>query len=424
MSKPFTKHLLANGVRLITIPRAESLATTILVMAETGSKYETKDKNGLSHFFEHMAFKGTKRRPKSGDIGEELDSLGAHFNAFTSQEYTGYYASFAPKAFDQALDILADMYLNSQFPEAEINKERGVIIEEINMYEDLPMRNVGGLLMDTMYGNQPAGRQILGTKETVGGMTRADFLNYQKSNYTAGATIVVVAGKFSEAAVVAKVKRQFASLPAEAKPQKAATIEEQTKPRVAIKWKQSDQTHLALGLRAYPVGDKRHYATEVLAAVLGGGMSSRLFKKIRDELGAAYYLRANNDAYTDHGLVEVAVGTDNARAPEIVKVVIEELNKLREKLVPAAELARAKESMLGGLSLSLETSGGLANFYAGSEVLEGKLLSPEAVAKKIRAVTPAEIRAVAKELVANDRLNLALIGPIKNEEAFVKALQV
>jgi predicted Zn-dependent peptidase len=424
MSKPFVKHILSNGLRVILVPRAESLATTILIMAETGSKYEIKEKNGLSHFFEHMCFKGTKRRPKQTDISEQFDSLGANFNAFTSQEYTGYYATFAPKSVDPALDILADMYLNSQFPEAEIDKERGVIMEEINMYEDLPMRNVGGLLMSTIYGDQPAGWQILGTKETVGAIRRQDFLDYQRENYRASATVVVVAGKFNETAIVKKLTRQFVALPAGVKPKKLLTKEEQTRPQAAFKFKQSDQTHLCFGLRGYSVVDSRHYATEMLAAILGGGMSSRLFRKIRDELGAAYYVRANNDAYTDHGLIEIAVGADNRRAEEIVKVILAELDCLRQKLVSVAELERVKESMLGGLSLSLETSSGLANFYAGSEVLEGKLWSPAAVAKKIRAVTTAEIRAVAREVIVNDRLNLALIGPIENQEPFVKALKV
>jgi predicted Zn-dependent peptidase len=424
MSKIFSKQTLPNGARLILMPRAESPAVTVMVMAETGSKYEEKRASGLSHFFEHLAFKGTKRRPKASQISEEFDSMGANFNAFTSQEYTGYYATVAPKSFDRALDLLADMYQHSIFPPAEIEKERGVIIEEINMYEDLPMRSVEHLLMSTVYGDQPVGRPVLGFKETVSALKQEDFLAYRASNYSAPATIILVAGKFNEKQVASKVARQFAALPAGAKPQKPAVAEAQTAPRVALNFKKSDQTHILFGLRGYSATHPDHYVMEVLTAVLGGSMSSRLFKRIRDELGAAYYVRANNDPYTDHGLLEVAVGCDTRRAEEIVKVVVEELDRLRRQLVPEAELSRVKDSLTGSLFLDLETTSGLANFFAQAEILDGKLISPEAEVKNIRAVTAADIRRVAKKIIVPERLNLAMVGPLKDEAPFVDALGV
>lgn len=424
MTQPFAKHLLPGGLRVITVPRPDSLATTILVMAETGSKYEVKEKSGLSHFFEHMSFKGTTRRPKPQDLSEEFDSLGAQYNAFTSQEYTGYYASFAPEGFDKALDLLADMYTDSIFPDQEIQKERGVIIEEINTMEDFPIRSVGDLLMSTMYGSQPAGWPILGTKESLQAISRRDFLDYQTKNYTAGATIVAVAGKFNEAEALKKIETAFLAAPAGQKAEKLKVGDEQKEPRLALKFKQSDQSHLRFGLRAYPAKDNRYYAAEIFAAILGGSMSSRLFRKIRDDLGAAYFVRASNDAYTDHGLTEIAVSADNRRVEEIIKVVLEELNKLRHETVSETELTRVKDFLVGNMSLELETSSGLANFYALEEILDGELRSPETVAKSLRGVTAAEVKTVAQEVVANDRLNLALIGPFKDEQAFVKALKV
>ncbi len=424
MANKFSKHALANGVRVILVPRPEALATNILILAETGSKYELKDQNGISHFLEHLCFKGTKKRPKPQLISAGFDSLGAQFNAFTSQEYTGYYASVQPRLFDQALDLLADMYLNSTIPLAELDKERGVIIEEINMYEDMPQRQVQNIFLSLLYGDQPAGWDVIGTKDIIRSLTREDFLAYRNEHYVAGATVVVVAGPLLEATVLNKVKQQFKILTPQAKLSKLAVVESQTKPQTLVKFKKSDQTHLVLGFRALPANHPQNDILEVLTAVLGGSMSSRLFVRIREELGAAYYVRATNDAYTDHGVMQVAVGADNSRAPEIVKAILGECDKLKTKLVPLPELNRAKESLIGNLFLGLEKTSSLAGFYGEAEIVRGKLSSPEAIAKRLRAVTPAQIRQLARDLFLNERLNLALIGPVASPTPFERILRL
>jgi predicted Zn-dependent peptidase len=420
----FNKRVLPNGLRIITIPRPEAMATNVLVLAETGSKYESKAESGLSHFLEHMFFKGTKRRPKAADISTELDALGANYNAFTSQEYTGYYATVQPKLVEEALDIIADMYLNSTFPEAEIKKESGVIVEEINMYEDMPRDRVSQLFLALMYGDQPAGRSILGTKETVKSFTRADFLRYQANHYVAPATVVVVSGKFNESAMIKKITKQFKTIPSGPNLSKPAVIEKQIKPEYRVEYKKSDQTHLILGVRTFSATAPESNAADVLAAVLGGGMSSRLFLKIREELGAAYYVRAENDTYTDHGVLEIAVGSDTKRVEEIITAILAECRKLTETLVPTAELERVKESMIGSLFLGLERSSSLAGFFGTEEIIKGKLESPELIAKKIRDVTAKEIKAVARRIFKTEALNLALIGPERDGTRFESLLRL
>lgn len=424
MKAKFKKRVLKNGLRIITIPKKESETTNILVLAETGSKYETPEEAGLSHFLEHMLFKATKSRPQSGDISTEFDAMGAENNAYTSQELTGYYVTVQPKMLDRALDVLADMYLNATFPEGDIKKECGVIIEEMNMYEDLPKQQAQKIFFSLLYGDQPAGLPIIGSKETVRSFTQKDFLNYRAKHYVAKATVVVIAGKFNEAQTLTKIKKHFKEVPTTDKFPKLPVSENQTKPAVVVKHKDSDQTHLVLGFRTFAAGHKDSEVVDLIAAVLGGGMSSRLFRKIRDELGAAYYVSAYNDYYTDHGVLDIPVGTDNKRVEEIIKAVLEECRKLTTELVSKEELDRAKESMLGKLFLSLERSSGLAAFYGGEEIIRGKLETPEAMARKTRAITPRRLKEVAEKIFKNEGLNLAIVGPFDKSGQFEPILHL
>lgn len=417
-----TKHFLPTGARLITIPQPDSLSTTFLILVEAGSKYESKELSGLSHFLEHMCFKGTTKRPRPLNISSDLDSLGAHYNAFTSQEYTGYYATVEPKMALPALEIVSDIYLNSRFPAEEIEKEKGVIVEEINMYEDMPQRQVQDLLFELMYGDQPAGWNIAGTRETVRSLTRDNFIDYRSKHYVAAGTVIVVAGRFSETQLNRQLHQHLGHIPQTAKAAKLAVIEQQASPRLLLKHKASDQTHLAFGVRAYPVGHPDYAAVEVLASVLGGGMSSRLFTKIREELGAAYYVRSSQEVFTDHGLVLTVVGADNRRVNTIIEAVLEESKRLGRVLMPAAELKRVKQFLVGNLFLSLETSNALAMFYGVQEIWGQKLQSPRALARQLQAVTAADVRRVARDLFSSRHLNLAVVGPVTDEAQFAPSL--
>ncbi len=414
---------LKNGLRVILAPQEASLAATVLTLVEAGSEYESREVNGLSHFLEHLAFKGTVNRPKPGAISEELESLGAEYNAFTGQEYTGYWAKAQNHKLPQILNLISDLYLNPVFNSEEIEKERGVIIEEINMYEDMPARRVEEYFFALLYGDQPAGWDIAGRKEVIMKLTRDDFVGYRSKHYVAPATAVVVAGNFPQEEMEHQVGELFGHLETADKPEKAKTIEKQDSPGVFLKYKKTDQTNLVLGVRAFDVFDERRHALQVLSEILGGGMSSRLFVRVRGEMGAAYHIRANSELFLDHGFLQVVAGVDSGKVDKVIGVILEECRRMAERLVDAKELQKAKDHMIGGLILGLETSDELAAFYGSQEILNVPLHSPEESVKMIESVTAEEVQQVAKAVFSDQGLNLAMIGPHKQASAFEKLLK-
>ena len=418
----YSKTKLKNGLRVITVPMKDNPTVTVLVLVEAGSKYETKNKNGISHFLEHMCFKGTTKRPSAHAISAELDGIGSQSNAFTGQEYTGYYAKSEARHFKQIFDVVSDVYLNSTFPDAEIQKEKGVIVEEINMYEDMPHRHVHDLFTGLLYGDQPAGWNIAGTRDNVNAMTREDFVVYKKAHYVPKATTVIVSGKVSEREVLKEAERAFGALRPVSKVSKLPIKEKQTKPEVLVQYKKTDQTHFVLGVRTWGVSDKRNPALSVLAVILGGGMSSRLFIKLREDLGVAYYVRASSDHATDHGSFNISAGVSNGRIAEVLNEVLLECKKISDVSVEAEELAKAKEYMIGNMKLELESSDAWANFYGGQEVMRRKIEGPEEIEAKIRKVTAKQIQAVAKEIFVDKNLNLAIIGPFEDAKEFSSKL--
>ena len=423
LSMKFTKTKLKNGLRVITVPMKDNPTVTVLVLVETGSKYETKKKNGISHFLEHMCFKGTTKRPTAYAISSELDSLGSQYNAFTSQEYTGYYAKSDAKHFKQIFDVVSDIYLNSIFPEAEMQKEKGVIVEEINMYEDMPHRHVQDLFMALLYGDQPAGWNIAGTRENVKAMKHEDFVKYKHAHYVPKATTVIVAGKVKSDKVMREINKVFGNLKSTKKGIKIKIIEKQNKPKVLVEYKKTDQTHLVLGVRAFNTYNKDNPTLSVLSAILGGGMSSRLFIKLREELGAAYYVRASVDNYTDHGFLEISAGVSNHRATLVISEILKECKRLMIEEVTEKELQKVKEYLSGNMKLELESSDAFASFYGGQEILKKKILKPKEMELKVRKVTAKKVQDLAKKIFKNQTLNLALIGPFESKKEFEKILK-
>lgn len=419
----FTKNVFKNGLRVITVPMKDNPTATVLVLVETGSKYETKENNGISHFLEHMCFKGTEKRPTSMDIVKELDAIGSQSNAFTSHEYTGYYAKANAKHFKKIFDVISDIYLNSTFPEKEIEKEKGVIIEEMNMYEDMPHRDVQDLIMTLLYGGQSAGMKIIGTKENILKTKREDFIKYKKEHYVPEATTVIVSGNINEKEVLKEIEKTFGKIPASKKYSKQKVKEIQKNPEVLLKYKKTDQTHFVLAYRSFGFFDKRSSAVAVLGAILGGGMSSRLFQKLREEMGVGYYVRAYNDGYTDHGFFQISAGVDNKRIDEVLKVVLAECKKIKEYLVEDEELERVKEFLIGNMKLSLESSDDIANFYGAQESLKKEIKTAEEKAKEIRAISKQDIKKLAGQIFKEEKLNLALIGPFKDKNKFKKILK-
>jgi len=423
MNSPFKKIVLKNGLRVVLIPEKDNPATTVLVLVEAGSKYETKNINGISHFLEHLCFKGTKKRPSALEIAGELDRIGSEYNAFTSQEWTGYYAKAQAKHNDLILETISDLYLNPIFNEKELEKEKGVVIEELNMYEDMPQRKVQDLFLELLYGDQPAGWDVGGKKEIIQKITRQNVLDYRGRHYVASATAVIVSGNFNPKTIMPKIEKHFAVIHNGKKSGKVAVVERQTKPEVLVKFKESDQTHLVLGCRAYNLFDKRKYALEILADILGGGMSSRLFQKVREELGAAYYVKADTDALTDHGTFSVSAGIEHSKIDIVIKAILGELVKISKGDITEKNLADAKEHLSGRMLLGLETSDALAMFYGGQEILEKEMKTPAEVAKAIAKVTKAEVVAVARDIFKNEKLNLAMIGPYREAGKFEEILK-
>lgn len=423
MSSSIKIQTLSNGMRVLLVPQPDAVATTVLVLVTAGSKYETKEISGLSHFLEHMCFKGTTKRPKAIQIAGALDGLGAEYNAFTSQEWTGYYAKVQAAKAREAFELISDLYLNPVFNKAEIEKEKGVVIEELNMYRDMPSRHVQDLFMKVLYGDQPAGWDIGGTKEVVQALTREDLVDYRKKHYVAEASIVVVAGAFDPKKTLADIATHFADIPQGKKGGKKKTKEAQAKPQILLEFKESDQTHLVLGCRAINAHDPRRYAFEVLADYLGGGMSSRLFQRVREELGAAYYVKAGTDLFSDHGSLAIAAGVHHEKLKVVVEAILDELNAIKKTPPLPAELQRTKDHLSGKLLLGLETSDALAMYYGGQAVLGIPLETPQELTRRIQKVTATEVQRMARFLVQDKKLNLALIGPLKDDVSLQKILR-
>ncbi len=419
----YTKKILKNGLRVITVPMKSNPTVTVLILVETGSKYEHKDNNGISHFLEHMCFKGTTNRPTSKDISKELDGIGAIYNAFTGHEYTGYYAKADYKNLDTVLDVVSDIYLNPTFPEAEIEKEKGVIIEEINRHMDLPSSIAADEFYKLLYGDQPAGWKILGPKENILKTKRADFIDYRGKHYVAPATTVIVAGKISEKDVQKKVMKLFQKAGTWKKGDKQKVAEFQGSPAATVYYKDTDQTHIIVGVRSFNVHSKYAPVLRVIRSILSGGFSSRLFMKMREELGICYSVHADNDSFTDHGVFAVSSGVDSKRVKEGVSAIVGELRRLKTEVISADELEKAKRYLIGTQNLGLESSDSLAEFFGMQEVLNEKLKTADELIKEVKAVTAADVKFVAERIFKNEGLNLAVVGKFKDKKEFSDVLK-
>ena len=408
----------------MAIPMPATKTATVFVLVGTGSKYEAKNINGISHFLEHMMFKGTTKRPGTLDIARELDSIGAEYNAFTGKEYTGYYAKASIEKLDICLDVVFDIFLNSKLDEKEIATEKGVIVEEINMYRDLPQHHVSNLFEQLLYGDQPAGWAITGEKETVVNFKRDEFVNYFNTHYVAENTIVAVAGNVEPNEVQKKIENYFKTIRHGKSISKPAVTEEQNKPRQMINFKKTDQSHFILGFRSFSMFDDRRYALAVLSKVLGGGMSSRLFYEVRERRGLAYYVRSETNPYTDSGYLSVSAGVNNEKALDAIKVILDEVNKVKTKGVTEKELQQAKDNAEGSMALGLEHSDGVAMSYADSVLFHNKVLTPEEELAKIKRVVLDDVHKVARDIFDDKKLNLALIGPFKDDNQFKNILKL
>jgi len=421
----YKKTVLPNGMRIITIPLKEGQSAIGMVLVETGSDFESKEQNGLSHFLEHMCFKATTNR--TGDqIKLELDGMGAESNAFTSNEFTGYYAKASKDKISKVIDLVSDMYINPIFPQKDIDIERGVIIEEINMYDEMPQRTVSRMWNEMLYPNTSAGRRVIGTKENILKFNQNDFQKYHKLHYTPVKTVFIIAGNIDEKEVTIQLKNIFSPIEVSKNVKRPKTKTSQATPNLSIQYRKGDQTHLVLGFRSFDLYNKKNYALKIAATILGQGFSSRLFTKMRDELGLCYYVSAGTYSYSDRGVFAVRSGVTNSRALESVQVLLSEFKKIRDEEISPKELKKAKDFIIGNFAIGLETSEDVADYFGFQELLKEEILYPRDYIKKIKAITVEEVQKVLKEIMKDKNLNLAIIGPFKKdkEKEFKKLLKI
>lgn len=417
----FEKKVLNSGLRVVLVPMKDVQTVTVEVLVEAGSKYENQENNGISHFLEHMMFKGTKKRPTAKLIAEELDSVGGDYNAFTGKEQTGYWVKVPKKHLNLALDIVSDMYINSLLEQKEINKERGVILQEDSMYKDTPMRYVWDVFEELLYGDQPAGWQIIGTQDNIKRFKKKDFVDYLKKMYLPESTVVVISGNFDETTVLKKVEKSFEGLKSNnKKASKLKTNEKQLEPMVKIFNKETDQSHLLLGFRGPNMFSKDRYKAVLLGTVLGGGMSSRTFSNIRERYGLTYYIGAASELSTDTGFLFARAGVEHKNLLRAVELFMKEFQDLKENLISEKELLKAKEYIKGNTLMSLESTTAVANFFGDQELFYGKVRDPQELFDKIDAVTSDDLKGMARRMFINKNLNLAVIGPHQNKEDSLK----
>ena len=420
----FKRTTFKNGLRLLTIPQKSTRTATILVLVGTGSKNETKEISGISHFLEHMFFKGTKKRPTPLAIVEPLDTIGGMYNAFTGEEYTGYFAKVDIDHFNLALEWVVDIYLNSLLPSKEIQKEKGVVIEELNMHRDSPMSRVGVLWSKLLYGDQPAGWDIVGTKETVLGLKREDLITYIKSQYVASNTLVCVAGNVSPSDVERKVRKLFSSIHEGNFQKSEEVVERQTMPEVLLEYRKTDQTHIALGSRGYSLAHPKRYVQLLLDKILGGMSSSRIWVEVREKLGLAYYVSTVSHQDTDTGYLMTRAGIKNDGVERAIQTILREYKKISQKQISQKELQRAKDNMKGELALELEASDAKAFFYSLQELLQHRVLTIDEVYDKIDKVKVQDIQKVSKDIFQPEKLNLVVLGPFRDKAKFQKLLKL
>jgi predicted Zn-dependent peptidase len=420
----FKKITLKNGVRIISVPSKDFPTAIILVLVGTGSKYEKKDECGISHFLEHMFFKGTKNRPSPKELIEVLDEVGGLYNAFTSQEYTGYWVKVLAEKFDLAIDWISDILFNSTFPEEEIEKEKKVIEEEIKMINDNPMSAVYEILwLKTLYQDQPAGLPICGKIETIEKFTREKIQNYKEEQYVAKNIVVGLAGNFDFKQKIKKVEKIFLNFKKKQPRKRPKLVDFQKKPNLILEKREIEQAHLVLGVKGVNLFDKRKFIQDILATILGGMMSSVLFQEIREKMGIAYYIKTTSHYDLDSGYLATLAGLKVESLEKGILKILEEYKKISEKISPK-ELKKGKENIKGKLSISLESPEDKLVFFICQELLENKILTPKEIFKKIDKISLSAIKNFAKEIFKTKNLNLAMISPFADRKKIEKILRI
>lgn len=422
----YQKTTLKNGIRILYVPIPAVESATVMVWIRCGSRFEEGRVSGISHFLEHVVFKGSQKRPSAKAISEAIDSLGCEFNAGTSKEWTHFYVKARASAMPKAVDILADMVLHPLLRPEDIAREKGVILEEISLYEDTPIYKINDLFENLIYAQSPLGWDISGTPETVKKIKKDDFVKYRSKYYYPGNMVITVAGAVSKSDAFGSAEKYFGGLERSSQVQEKPKLTfKQTLPQVSLKKKKVDQAHVILGFRGDPMGESRRFVESVLTSILGGGMSSRLFTEVREKRGLAYSVKTSSEHYLDNGYFSTYAGLDTERVSEAIKVMLEVHYGLVTKKYPLTprEFNKAKEYLKGNIALSLEDTKNVDLFFGLEELMLGKPLSPEEVFNAIDKVTIDEVYHLAKDFFKPEKLNLAIIGPYTDRQKFEKAVE-
>lgn len=411
-----------NGLTVATAEMPHMASVSVGVWVGMGSRYESAELNGVCHFIEHLLFKGTRKR-SAREISQAVEGIGGYLNAFTSEESTCYHARARHDRFEELLEVLADMFLNSTFVPEEIEKEREVIKEEIAMYADQPQQHVQELLNASLWPDQALGRPITGTAATLDRIQRAELIGHLKRNYVTGNTVIAAAGRIDHARAVRAVKRHARHFSGGGWPTFSRVRSDQPARRLRLHTKDTEQTQLALGFRACSRHDERRYALRVLNAIAGENMSSRLFQVLREDLGLAYSIYTTPSFFEDIGDFVVSAGVDTDKLPRALKVILRELRRLAEKPPGAAELRRAREYLVGQADLGLESTENQMNWVGEQWLGYGRVFQPDAIKRRLQKVTAAEVSAVAREVLRRDNATLALVSPLKAERGILKYLE-
>ncbi|OGV91970.1 hypothetical protein A3A66_04580 [Microgenomates group bacterium RIFCSPLOWO2_01_FULL_46_13] len=419
---------LDSGLRLLTVPMPGLDSLTVLAMVGVGSRFEPAKEAGIAHFLEHMVFKGTVNYPSAMALSSAIDSVGGSYNAFTGKDYTGYYVKVAASHLELALDVISDMLLVPQLRPEDIEREKGVIVEEINMYEDEPQRKIADVYDTVVYGKTTLGSEIIGFKTTVNSLKSSHLTDFLNAWYNLGNVVLVVAGSsqvVSHPNLVQRVTKYFSKgQPRSGQGQRRFGIPPQTQTRVKLIHRPTEQAHFYLGVPGLTRQDKLRYVQTVLATVLGGNSSARLFNEIREKRGLAYYAYASSSFYQDTGSLYAFEGVDPKRIDDAIKVTLEQFASISGKDLTKKEVNRAKQYLTGKLTLDWEDSHAVAITYARKLVLEDKIETPDDILRHLDQVQPAGIRRLARQIFVPSRLNLALIGPYKEEGRFRKLVSL
>lgn len=419
----YRKTTFDNGLRVISSPMLHTRSVCLAFFIGTGSRYETEAEAGISHFSEHLCFKGTERRPTSKEISEAIEGVGGMLNGGTGKELTIFWSKVASHHFPLALDVLTDLLRHSRFDLAEVERERQIITEEINMTLDLPQHRVDILIDELLWPGQPLGRDVAGTKETVAALTRQQILDYVSSHYLANNTVISIAGDIREEEAIDMVRQAFADWSEGKLPVMSPTDDNQNAPRLHIEPKSTEQVHLCLATRGLSLFHPDRFALDLLNVILGEGMSSRLFINVRDRKGLAYDIHSDVSHFLDSGSVIVYAGVQPKQVNSALIAILEELARLKDG-IPEAELTKAKELSKGRLLLRMEDSRSVASWSGAQELLLGHILTVDEVVSKIEAVTSNDLKQIARQLLVTEKLNLAIVGPVSKEEPLADLLKL